>query len=199
MFQFPSKVLFLAPITFVLISYGLIRVRKKVLALVLLLVILSGQAYGLNNYFQGKQFLNPKYLVPWVKIEQDISARAGQQDLILSDEEAFFHTLKATRCPIESFGLVGALEKVDQTLKTKGPMTVYLVIRYRGDETIVVEALKVRDQLESIYPKLNVWQYVPADPEAVPYWKRFLGKEPYPFLVEVYRFQVPANESVGVP
>lgn len=199
MFQFPSKVMFLAPLYLILVAGAWWRIKSRVVQVLLMVVILAGNVYGLNNYFSGSQFLNPKFLVPWRQIQADIENTANPQDLILTDEEAFAHNLKVTNSPIESFGLVGAAEKVQQTLNDRGPLQVYLIIRYRGDQTIVIEGLNVRDDLEKRYPLIDVRKYLPVDPEAVPHWKRFLRREPNPYQVEVYRFKVdyPAETSVN--
>lgn len=190
MFQFPSKVMFLTPFLFLLSAGVWYRIQNRVVQILLAIIILAGDVYGLNNYYSGHQFLNPKYLVPWREIQLDIEKVVDEHDLILTDEEAFFHNLRATGCPIESFGLVGAAEKVEQTLTELGPFHVYLLIRYRGDETIVMEGLNVQKDFEQKYLLKSVWNYVPSDPEAAPFWTRMLGREPPDYFVKVFLFHV---------
>lgn len=191
MFQFPSKVMFLSPLFLLLVARGWTAIRSRTVQIIAAVLILAGNAYGLNNYYSGRQFLNPKFLAPWGQIQSDIEAAAEPQDLILTDEEAFAHQLKkVSNCPIEDFGLVGAVEKVEQILTERGSHDVFLVIRYRGDETIVMEGLRVRDELDERHTLVDTWSYVPADPEAASYWKSFLGRKPHPYLVDVYRFGV---------
>jgi hypothetical protein len=190
MFQFPSKVLFLLPLFLLITARGWDLLKSRPVAGILAVVILFGNAYGISNYYTGRQFLNPKYLVPWRQIENDILQTAEPQDLILTDEEAFLHYLNITDCPLESYGLVGALEKADSVLATRGPFHIYLVIRYRGDEVIVLEGLKVKNALNRKYDLVQTHHYLPSDPEAAPYWKRFLGRDPYPYFVDVFCFRV---------
>jgi hypothetical protein len=98
--------------------------------------------------------------------------------------------LRISRCPIETFGLVGALEEIQKVRLQGEPLQVFLVIRYRGEETITTEGLIVRDELKVLYPLVETHNYVPIDPEVAPFWKRILGKEPNPYLVEMYHFRV---------
>jgi uncharacterized membrane protein len=190
MFQFPSKVMFLLPLFLLLVVWSWSNLRSRVLQGVIAIAILCGNAYGLTNYYSGRQFLNPKFLVPWRQVQANIHTASETQDLILTDEEAFIHQLKISSDSLEVFGLVGALEKVDRTYKERGPHQVYLVIRYRGDETITMEGLIVLDKLKALYPLVETRDYVPMDPEAARFWERFLGKKPNPYLVEVYRFKI---------
>ncbi len=189
-FQFPSKVLFLLPLFLLLVARGWSLLKSRPVAVAAALVILSGNAYGITNYYGGRQFLNPKYLVPWREIEADILNTADPGDLILTDEEAFLHYLKISRCPLAFYGLVGAQQKADSLLAVKGPFHIYLVIRYRGDEVIVLEGLRIKDAFDRKYDLVEAQHYKPTDPEAAPYWKRFLGRDPYPYLVDVFRFRV---------
>ncbi|MBU0518885.1 glycosyltransferase family 39 protein [bacterium] len=193
-FQLPSKIMFLLPLFLLLIANGWSMIKSAPLRIALLVVLMAGNAYGVSNYFRGEQFLNPKFLVSWEQIQADIEEEADPQDLILTDEEALVHYLHTTHSPIEEFGLVGALEKVDSVLVDRGPHHVYLVIRYRGDEVIVMEGMKVNLQLSARYQMVDTWHYLPLDPEAAPYWKRFLGRDPKPYMVEVFIYKVEPEE-----
>lgn len=190
MFLFPTKVMFLLPLFLLLISKGWDKLKNRGLQVLLGVIVVGGNVYGINNYFSGKQFLNPKFLVPWRQITSDIEAVAQPHDLILNDEEAFIYKPIVDGKEVEKFGLVGALEKVEKTLTERGPNHVFLVIRYRGDQQITLEGLSVLEKLKARYPLVDKLNYVPTDPEAAPYWKRFLGRELRPFLVEIYRFRV---------
>jgi len=193
-FQLPSKIMFLLPLFLLLIANGWAAIKSAPVRITLLVLLLAGNAYGVSNYFRGEQFLNPKFLVPWEKIQADIQQAADPQDLILTDEEALIHYLHTTNSPIESFGLVGAMQKIDSVLVDRGEHHVYLVIRYRGDEAIVMEGMNVNLQLSAKYDLVDTWHYLPMDPEAAPYWKRFLGRDPKPYMVDIFIYQVKPKE-----
>ncbi|MCX6639542.1 MAG: glycosyltransferase family 39 protein [bacterium] len=189
-FQLPSKIMFLLPLFLLLIAQGWQKLNRKTLQVALGAIIIGVNCYGLNNYFQGQQFLNPKYLVPWRQIQHDIEDRAQSSDLVVTDEEAFLKQLSLSKSPLSVFGLVGAKEEVEKRFTEKGSYHLYILIRYRGDEQITLEGLDVVKELSALYPVVDTWHYVPADPEAAPYWKKLLGRDPNPFLVDVFCFQV---------
>jgi uncharacterized membrane protein len=189
-FQLPSKLMFLLPLFLVLVARGGDNLKSRLPQITLGAVLILGNGYGLTNYFSGRQFMNAKYLTPWRQMQAVIESQSEPQDLILTDEEALLKQLYNSDSPLNSFGLVGAIEESHNRFVRVGPYDLYLVIRYRGDEQITIEGLAVRDSLKQLYPLLDVAYYVPTDPEAAPFWKRFLGKEPNPYLVEVYRFRV---------
>jgi hypothetical protein len=156
---------------------------------------LAGHVYGLSNYYTGRQFLNPKYLAPWRQVQADIQKAATEKDLILTDEEAFLHNLHTSDVKVEDYGLVGSLEKVRQTFAERGSHRVFLVVRFRGDQTIYWEGLNVRDRMAEQYSWVDTWNYLPSDPDANPFWQRILGQEPPTHLVQVFLFSV-ENQSV---
>ncbi|TKJ40850.1 hypothetical protein CEE37_07770 [candidate division LCP-89 bacterium B3_LCP] len=200
MFQFPTKAMFLLPLFLLLMVKSWDYLQKTSAQLVVGVILIGGNLYGVNNYFSGQQFLNPKFLVPWRQITGDLEKIAQPEDLILNDEEAFIYTPIVGEKKVEKFGLVDALEKVEKTFHERGPMNVFLTIRYRGDEQITMEGLKVLAKLEDRYPLVDKLCYTPTDREAVPYWKRFLGRELKPHLLEVYQFRVEkAYESETEP
>ncbi len=193
-FQLPSKIVFLLPIFLLIIAKSWSDLKKKASLIILGIIILSGNCYGLMNYFSGRQFLNPKFLAPWRTVQNDIENSGDPQDLILSDEEGLLHEMRITHFPLEVFGLVNAIEKVKQTFTERGRYHIYLVIRYRGDEQITLETLNVKKKLSELYPLVDTWNYLPSDPEAAPFWRRILGREPPEYLVQVFVFEV--NQQV---
>jgi hypothetical protein len=193
-FQLPSKIVFLLPIFLLMIVVVWYHLEKRALKVFLAVLIVVGNAYGLTNYFTGKQFLNPKFLAPWRQILMDIEAIAEPQDLVITDEEGLPWEMRLQESPIEVFGLVNSMEKVSQTLQERGSFHVFLLVRYRGDEQITLETLQVRDQLARVYPIVNILEYVPIPPETIPFWKRVLGREPPEHLIQVFLFNV-TNQS----
>jgi uncharacterized membrane protein len=189
-FQLPSKVMFLLPLMILLVARGWDSLKSRNWKLALGCILIAGNAYSLNNYFTGRQFLNPKYLAPWRQIQTEIERTAQPPDLVLTDEEAFLKQLDISRSRCDVFGLVGALTETQDRFRRVGPYDLYLVIRYRGDEQITMEGLLVLDKLKALYPLLETRDYVPVSPEAARFWERFLGKKPNAYMVEVYRFKV---------
>ncbi len=197
LFQYPSKVLYQAFPVILICAAGLTSLKPKLLQAVLLILVPAGSAYGLANYYTGRQFLNPKFLAPWGEILADIERSAGEDDLILTDEEAFYHQVRSAGFPVEIFGLVGAIEKIEKERASRDLDKVFLVVRFRGDQTIYMEGMLVEKQLEQRYPLADVWNYLPADPEANPYWERILGKAPPDYLIQVFVFDIPGNKGEG--
>jgi 4-amino-4-deoxy-L-arabinose transferase-like glycosyltransferase len=189
-FQLPSKIVFMLPILLLLTAKSLAILRLQLPRAAFALIILAGNAYGLTNYYTGKQFLNPKYLAPWRQMLKDIESVADPQDLVLTDEEGLLHEMRISGYQLEVYGLVGALEKIQQNLEGGGAFHVFGVIRYRGDEQITLETLNVKRELEALYPLVNTWNYVPTTPEVAPFWKRFLGREPPDYVVQVFVFAI---------
>ncbi len=177
----PSKMFFLQPLWMMFLLRGKKRERYLKIGTALLLVF---NLISLVNYHRGSQFLNPKYLVPWREVAQDIQTKYKQGDLVVTDESPLLHYLKDT--PVNCYGLVGAVKYITEL---KHPMNVYLAIRYRGEESIYFEGVKVKEQLTEQYGKPDIRGYVPFQGLQRKIWKRLMGKE-IDYYLKVFIFSV---------
>jgi mannosyltransferase len=75
--------LFATPLAFLVVAAGILALRSARWRAVCLAVFLVVDGYGLLNYFTGRQFLNPAYVVPWRQVGQLINGQERPGDMVL--------------------------------------------------------------------------------------------------------------------
>jgi len=177
----PSKIFFLQPLwlMFLLKSEKQNWLFKSGLALILVFSILS-----LYNYHRGIQYLNPKYQVPWHQIALQLQKQYHPGDLVVTDETPLLHYLRKT--PVNCYGLVGAETYISEL---HHPLKVYLAIRHRGEESIYLEGIKLRDRLTQIYGEPECRGYVKIEGMQKKFWSFLLGKQIDYYLI-VYTYSI---------
>ena len=68
-------------------------------------------------------------------------------------------------------------------------MAVKLAVRHRGEESIYLEGMKVRDQLTEIYGEPEYKGYVPLKGIQQKLWSRIQGREVEDYLM-VFTFDI---------
>lgn len=183
----PSKIMFLQPLWLMFLLRGGGRKRGWITAGILLLLAFNTAA--LTNYHRGRQYLNPKFIVPWRAITGELAGRCQANDLVVSDESPLNHYLKGTG--VEGYGLVGAVEYISDR---ETPFTVYLVLRHRGEQSIYLEGRKLRDYFDQHYRRIGRWGYIaPTAQEAR--LRKLLLEEDIEHYVEVYAFLIDKDDS----
>ncbi|MBC8277478.1 MAG: glycosyltransferase family 39 protein [FCB group bacterium] len=149
----PSKILFLQPLWLMFLLKGDSRKAVFRVGIVLLLIF---QIVSLVNYHRGEQFLNPKYIIPWQMIASDLETAYNPGDLMVTDESPLLHYLGKT--DVRCYGLAGAAGYAAEQPK---PLTVRLVVRHRGEESIYLEGIKLKEIFEGEYGPPEYTGYVP--------------------------------------
>jgi len=164
--HFPTLIMFVFPLFLLLIAapFGLAEGNKG-LGMLIALVLLN--AYGIHNYFWGKQFHNPQFVIPWRNIALTIHGSQKQGDTVFaSDSQLFYY------CPDLRAGELRTAVKHIPSLKR-----FWLVERDRGQRNLVELTRETRQ--EALKQGFRcVWRqhYVPLDPRDVWLKEKILGR-----------------------
>ena len=165
----PSKIFFLQPLWLMFLLKG---DNRKVIFRAGVILLLAFNVISQVNYHRGAQFLNPKYIVPWQKIASDLESSSEPGDLVVTDESPLLHYLGKTK--VRCYGLVGAAEYADEQPK---PLTLRLVVRHRGEASIYLEGIKLKQLLEKEYDPPEYTGYVPITGLQQKLWSRIQGRK----------------------
>jgi len=175
----PSKMFFLQPLW---LMFFFRNESKSYLSKIGIILLFAFSLLSQFNYHRGAQFLNPKYQAPWRQIAQEIQNGYVPGDLVVTDEEPLLHYLRKTS--VNTYGLVNAETYISEQ---KPPLKVKLAIRHRGEESIYLEGIKLRDNLSKIYGEPEFKGYVKIDGLQRKFWSFILGKDlDYYLLIYTY-------------
>jgi uncharacterized membrane protein len=178
----PSKMLFLQPLWLMFLFTGQTGKRKAFTIGVTLL--LGFNLYSAINYHLKTEHLNPKYIVPWREMAEEISSQATVKDVVITDEETLGHYLKGSKLKI--YGLVDADKFVAEQ---EPPLKVFLAIRHRGEESIYREGIRIKNIFDNRYgtPQMKGRMKLQGMHKKV--WNKLLGED-FTFYVEEYIYEV---------
>lgn len=153
--------LFAAPAAYLTVAAGLVSARRRTLAAVGIAALLVGNGYGLVNYFQGRQFLNPGYCTPWREIARTIEARQEPGDEVLT----FFDTTLLHYGHFPGFIAArpeGSAQEVEQVRAwPRSGHRLWLVVRDRGSDA--ARRLQ-RETLQLLTPRAARVEKIPFMP-----------------------------------
>ena len=186
----PTKLFFLQPIWMMFLLQGSFKDKRIVKISVCLLLIFNLTA--LFNYFNGSQYLNPKYITPWKSISESFAKDYNSKDIVLTDEETMLFYLRDTK--VKCYGLVGAVQYISEQ---EPDYKVHLVVRHRGEESIYKEGMKVKDALSAKYGEPDYKGYVLLEGMLKEMWNKVLGMD-FDYYLEIFTYEVKKCESVKV-
>lgn len=164
--HFPTLILFVFPLflLFLAVPSGLGEIRKGIGILIGLTLL---NTYGIYNYFAGKQFHNPQFVIPWKSIAETIRQNQKNREVVFaSDGQLSYY------CPgLRVEGLYSATKRIASLRK------FWLVERDRGQRSLVDLTREIRE--EALKQGFRcVWRqhYVPLDPRDVWLKEKILGR-----------------------
>jgi hypothetical protein len=178
----PSKILFLQPLWLLFLFRG--KTDFQLWNKTGFVLLITFNLISLVNYHKGSQFLNPKYLVPWRQLANEITANAQKNDIIVTDEETLLFYLRGK--PVKGYGLVGAFEYINEQIT---PFTIYLVLRHRGEESIYQEGCKLKELLAQKYGIPAFRGVMPLKGGEKALWNK-ISHSDFVYYIEIYSYKV---------
>ena len=183
----PSKMFFLQPLLLMFLFRS--ETAKSVILKAGVGLLLIFNLISLLNYHRGVQFLNPKYVTPWRQIAAQFAQDSGKNDIVVTDESPLLHYLD--EYPLKAYGLVGAVEYIESQTP---PLSVNLVLRHRGEESIYLEGVKLKQALTEKYGAPEFAGVIKMEGMKKIVWSKIMGRE-FDYYVEIYTYSVPANSQ----
>ena len=184
-----TRIAFAAPFFYLLAAGGLAELPSRLRGLLLIALTLVG-AYGLGNYYTGRNFHNPIYTVPLRQVVEDVVLDLQPEDIVISEDDTMFgyyYERRALAAP--HFGDPVDRGEWEQAV-AHDASRVWLVTLGRDLSRLVHPTGEIIRQLESEdYHLVESRGYVPQDRLYRRLKARILGRPAYEYKVVVRLYQ----------
>ncbi len=190
-----KRVMFLAPLFYILFSVGLVRLKTRyMVALLAVPLLLNG--VSLFNYYTNRDFINPNYITPWreivTSIKQDVAIAPGSYEVWTGDHAIVFYggdnfnTLEMTPVALSDSAWQ---DHLDKTLANP-PQQIVVIWRDRGERLTVDRADHAIELLKTKYQMVTIRNYIERDATERSFQKLILKRDVPEYYITVYRFQL---------
>ncbi|MFB0533863.1 MAG: glycosyltransferase family 39 protein [Anaerolineae bacterium] len=159
---FANHVIFTLPFFLLWLSSGIVALRP-LFKWLLISSFLIAHVVGLVNYFTGREFHNPIYVVPTREIVTCLAEEVGQEEVVIAADDtgiAFY----ASRTAGWTAPVFSASDKpaIEEFLRTKQPPRVWLFI-FGRDRTRAVTPTALQEWIEGRYLLVELRGYAEQD------------------------------------
>lgn len=184
---FPGLLLFVLPIFYLIIARGIYSLRRKDLQIVMLVLIIFTSGYSLKNYYQGKEYINPNYMIPWKQISRDLKSEVSKNDLVIATDIMLYYYRR--NLPMLLMDEPFTRNEVEEYIEKNVPEKIWFQIRDSGDYTGSKWKLEFSDWLNKNYGYgIGERGYVEED-KATIFFKEKLLKRPVPkYKIIIYKY-----------
>ncbi|MEN6644319.1 MAG: glycosyltransferase family 39 protein [Armatimonadia bacterium] len=183
-----SFAMFTIPLAYLLLACGLTALcRPPRVAVVFLLVLVLVWGYGLSNYYQREQLLNPAFAPPWRQVGRIIAENDRPGDLIVSAENAFvryYHGRAEVGHDPEFYGLAEG--------KVMFNRRIWLITRDRGSQEMITLSMSLRDRLLKHGFTEQIFPIRPRTPREQAMLTKILRRPAWDAYIKLYLFTPPA-------
>lgn len=152
---FANHILFVLPFFSLWLAAGILTIRPRAILWLTVLSILAGRLAGVLNYFGGREFHNPIYVIPTRDIVKQLVMETQPGDLVLAagDIGVDFY---ASRTPGWHMPVLDTsdLQKVQDAVNTLQPKRIWLFV-FGRDRTRDVHPSALQEFLAD---RCNLWQ-----------------------------------------
>lgn len=161
---FANHIIFTLPFFTLWLSSGIAALRQPLLKWLFLGGLLIAHLVGIVNYFAGREFHNPIYVVPTREIVAHLVGETGPEDIVLatSDIGIDFYTARTVGWTASVFNTSDE-QALEDLIRTKQPPRVWLFI-FGRDRTRAATPTTLHKWLEAHYQLIEVQGYAEQDP-----------------------------------
>jgi hypothetical protein len=187
--------LFAAPLAYLVAAAGVCRIGWRTTRMLALVVIFAADCCGILNYFTGRQFLNPGYVVPWRGIAASIQAREQPTDLVM----AFYDSTISRYASFHNFTDQLPDHYPEKMIPLRNwpdcDCRLWLICRDRGSATARRLQEEAIAHLGPRADRVQVLRFMPLSPTERRFRSKFLRRQVENAYVKVYLFTPPGNHD----
>lgn len=183
-----SRAIAALPFFVLIVAVGILRL-PRLLGGAAALAVLIAYAFGISNYFVGRDFHNPVYAVPTREIAESIRQGVRRGDTVVAEPDIHLDYYyepshqKISRAPRSQADVIELL-----ALHPSG--TQVWLVTFGRDRTRAEEPDLLKEWLQDHAQLLSVEGYVPQDPTYSKLKERIQGFPDYKFKAEVRVFRL---------
>ena len=191
----PSRLIPLVPLLLITLTFGLYRMAHRTIGIILILIFLITEAYGVCHYFTQDQYLNPKYNVPWRQVLTYVINHSSEKSLACTDESSYLYYNQVLKGP-PAYGVMDLPQGLHEVGEPGKPLTLWVISRYRGDTGIRVAYQELETFCLETFPITIDTAFAPIDPQLGWFLSRATGEKAPVAILSVVQYQVPL-QSIG--
>jgi hypothetical protein len=188
----PPRLAFAQIFFLIAITLGIFTIRNTKLRWGIIILILLSNIHADYNLLRRENFLHSTYIIPYEKIEVDISQKVqSSNDLILHDDDAFlYYSNRASLLRLIPSRNISAVDfSMDDVLEKNPQARIWLVYSPK-DRTPDQKLNSILERLnQSDYIELEHYKYVRESDSALKMKKRLLGRDVEEYKKEVILFE----------
>ena len=184
---FPGNLFFLLPVFCFVIASGIYSIEKRTFQIFALGVVVLISGYSLKNYYQGREYINPNYMIPWKQISRDLKSEVSEDDFVIATDESLYYYRGSL--PMLLMDETRKTTEIKKYIKKTLPRNIWLQVRDWGDFAGALWVREFRDWLSNnCVLSTGERGYVEED-KATIFFKEKLLKRPVPkYKVMIYKY-----------
>ena len=186
----PSRLIPLVPLLLIILTFGLYRIAHRTIGIVLILIFLITEAYGVCHYFSQDQYLNPKYNIPWRQVLTYVINHSSEKSLACTDESSYLYYNQILKGP-PAYGVMDLPQGLREVGEPEKPLTLWVISRYRGDTGIRVAYQELETFCQETFPVTIDTAFAPINPQLGRFLSRATGEKAPKAILSVVRYQIP--------
>ena len=128
---FPGILLFALPSFVLIVACGILNIAKPRTRVLTLVLTLALYAYSLRNYYTGREFINPSYVIPWKTVAGDLSREVSKDDLVVVTDGMLMRY--SGDLPMLLTGELPNIPNVKRRIMENPPRELWFEVRDAGD------------------------------------------------------------------
>jgi len=166
----PCLIMFTAPLFYLILARAAFIAPNRFAVLLIIVLLGAAEGYGLFNYFAGRQFHNPQYVLPWREIVSSVDNHWESGDVIVHVEPSFTFYKKSPLLEMDFH------EAQKQVLQQKKFRRVWILIRDRGHRELVDGMLKFGEKLHPDFHLVDEVAFYPLSASEREFKEKILGR-----------------------
>lgn len=193
----PQRAIFLLPFFIAIIGYAIVKIRINSLKILVLCIIIIVSGISVSNYYGGKEFIDPMYIVPAKEIVSDLQGNFTPSDVVITQQSTaigYYWTLNDNYPSAIPFYKIildtpDILKKINATSiqdSNQNPSRYILIIEHTDTHSEFNKewALVINSLISHGYIQEEQVNYVPTDPTYKKFKEAVLNRPTFDYRLE---------------
>jgi 4-amino-4-deoxy-L-arabinose transferase-like glycosyltransferase len=186
----PSRLIPLVPLLLIILTFSLYRMTNRTVGIILILIFITTEGYGVYHYFARDQYLNPKYNVPWRQVLSYVINHSSEKSFACTDESSYLYYNRILKGP-PAYGVMDLPQGFHEVGEPGKPLTLWVICRYRGDTGIRVAYQELDTFCRENFPIILDTSFAAIDPQLGRFLGQATGEEAPEGILSVVQYQIP--------